>query len=99
MLRTHAQIYGGGTFNINPGRIKRVPILDASLLTHQQREALRQSYLQYLSDENHSRLPIDDLVYDILELSTQKRQKINETLKDLLQLAISAKKVHKATND
>ncbi len=97
MLRTHAQIYGGGTFNINPGRIKNVPMLNATHLTFQQQEALKQSYLQYLSDEAHSRLPIDDLVYDILELSTQKRQKINETLKELLQLAITSKKVHKAT--
>ena len=97
MLRTHAQIYGGGTFNINPGRIKSVPMLNAALLTYQQREALKQAYMQYIADETHSRLPIDDLVYEILRLDTQKRQKINKTLKDLLQLTISSKKVHKVT--
>ncbi|HYT44617.1 MAG TPA: hypothetical protein VEP90_19965, partial [Methylomirabilota bacterium] len=97
MLRTHAQIYGGGTFNINPGRIKSVPMLNVALLSYQQREALRQSYLQYLADETHNRLPIDDLVYEILELDTSKRQEINETLRDLLLLAISSKREHKVT--
>ncbi len=95
MLRAHAQIYGGGTFNINPGRIKSVPVLNVAPLTYQQRAALKHSYQQYLSDETHSRSLIDDLVYEILELDATKRQRINETLKDLQQLAVSSKQVHK----
>lgn len=95
MLRAHAQIYGGGTFNINPGRIKSVPVLNIALLTYQQQEALKQSYQQYLSDETHSSSSIDDLIYEILELDTTKRQRINETLKDLRQLAVSSKQVTK----
>jgi adenine-specific DNA-methyltransferase len=92
MLRTHAQIYGGGTFNINPGRIKSVPMLNVALLTYQQREALKQSYQQYLSDETHSRSSIDHVIYDILGLSISHQHRIRIILEDLLLLATSTKK-------
>lgn len=51
-------------------------MLNAALLTYEQKEELKQSYLQYLLDKTHSQLPIDELVYDILELGTPKRQKL-----------------------
>ncbi len=93
MLRTHAQIYGGGTFNINPGRIKSVPILNAAHLTCQQQEALKQSYLQYLSNEDHDRSGIDDIIYEILGFDSAHQHALNKTLKELLLLTTSSRKI------
>lgn len=92
MLRAHAQVYGGGTFNINPGQIKNIPVINVSLLSKPQQEALKQAYLQYLADEAHNRASIDKIVYEILNIDEIGQRKINKTLEDLVLLAVSAKK-------
>jgi len=92
MLRAHAQVYGGGTYNINPGQIKKVPILNANLLTADQKVDLKQAYTQYLLDTNHSRAVIDDAVCKILEFDAGKCHQLAETLEDLLQIATDSKK-------
>jgi hypothetical protein len=92
MLRAHAQVYGGGTYNINPGQIKQVPILNVNLLTSQQRKELKRTYLEYLADKNHNRSRIDAVVYRILELNEAKQRKLAEVLNDLLLIATSSKK-------
>lgn len=93
MLRVNAQIYGGGTFNINPGRIKNVSILNPLLISKQQQEELKQSYLQYVSDKAHNRSEIDNTVYRILGLNKSTQQRIAEILEDLLLLATSSKRL------
>ncbi len=92
MLRIHAQVYGGGTYNIGPGQIKNVPVLNVGLLTSQQKEALKQSYSQYLSDKKHDRSVIDTVICQILGYGDRERLKLREVLDDLLLIAISAKK-------
>jgi len=93
MLRTHAQVYGGGTFNINPGQIRKVPFLNIGFLTDHQKSRLKQSYLQYLSDNKHSRTAIDEVIYDILGFNSFQQQAMLKILAELLQLATSSKKV------
>ena len=44
MLRNHAQVYGGGTYNINPGQIKKVPMVNVTALSGTQKENLKQAY-------------------------------------------------------
>ena len=91
MLRMHAQVYGGGTYNINPGEIKKVPILDVTQLTNIQKNSLIHAYRQYLSDPEYDRSPIDDVIYEILGFDIDTRQKITEALQDLIIIATSAK--------
>lgn len=91
MLRMHAQAYGGGTYNINPGQIKKVPILDANQLTEHQKELLICAYWQYLNDPEYDRSPIDDVIYEILDLDIDTRQQFVEALQDLIIIATSAK--------
>lgn len=91
MLRIHAQVYGGGTYNIGPGQIRNVPILNAGLLTGLQREALKQSYLQYLSEKKRDRSVIDAVVCNILGYDDREQLKLGEILKDLLLLATPAR--------
>jgi hypothetical protein len=92
MARTHAQVYGGGTYNINPGQIKKVPILNADLLTVEQKKELRQAYLWYLTDKNHHRSGIDAVVYKILGFDAAMQHRLSDTLEDLLLIATSSKK-------
>lgn len=91
LLRAYAQIYGGGTFNLNPGQAKEVPVLDVSLLSVRQKRDLKQAYLEYLSDEQNDRSSIDDAVYEILEFDEAMRIRIESTLADLVSLALTSK--------
>ncbi|MCP4373245.1 MAG: N-6 DNA methylase [Deltaproteobacteria bacterium] len=91
MLRMYAQVYGGGTYNIRPGQVKMVSMLDVTQLTNAQKNNLVQAYRQYLADESYDRFPINHAVYDILGFNTEMRQKMDETLKDLISIATSAK--------
>ncbi len=98
MLRTHAQIYGGGTFNINPGQIKKVPILNVALLTTRQKEELKQAYLVYIVNPTYDRKNIDNIIYEILGLSYSKQKIMKEVLEDLLVIATSSSNKRNSTN-
>jgi hypothetical protein len=91
MLRTHAQVYGGGTYNINPGEIKKVPILNVGLLKENQKEELKQVYLRYLADKSHDRKVIDDAIYKIIGFDTDMQQRLQNVLADLLLISTSSK--------
>lgn len=94
MLRAHAQVYGGGTYNINPGQIKKVPILNVNLLRTRQKEDLEQAYTQYLSDVDHDRSGIDEVVCKILGFDASKHHQLDDVLEDLRQIATNSKKIH-----
>lgn len=92
MLRMYAQVYGGGTYNINPGQIKKVPILDVVRLTSAQKRSLAQAYRQYLTDETHNRFEIDMAVYEILGFNADTQKRLTDVLEDLIVIATSSKK-------
>jgi methylase of polypeptide subunit release factors len=94
MLRAHAQIYGGGTYNTKPGQIKKVPIMDVRQLTTGQKDELQQAYLEYLATGGLDRTTIDTVISDILDLGRDRRQKLGTVLQDLLQMATDTKKSH-----
>jgi hypothetical protein len=91
MLRSSAQIYGAGTYNIAPGQIKKVPIINVEKLTAEEREQLKRAYQQYVADEKHDRAVIDKVVYEILDFDSQTQQTLKEVLDDMHLLATSAK--------
>jgi hypothetical protein len=91
MLRLQAQVYGGGTYNINPGQIKKALLLDVTQLTIEQKNSLTQAYRQYLADSSHSRTPINKVIYQILEFDIEMQHKLNEVLEDLVLIATSSK--------
>jgi hypothetical protein len=98
MLRVHAQVYGGGTYNINPGQIKNVPMLNVNLLANEDKKDLKQAYLQYLKDKSRDRSMIDVIIYRIFGFDKSKRQKLKEVLEDLHLIATSSKKVDFSAN-
>ncbi len=91
MLRSCAQVYGGGTYNLAPGKIKQVPMLNVKKLTAQQRKQLKSAHANYLADSNHDRACIDRVIFDILGFNTDMQDKLREALRDMHTLATSAK--------
>lgn len=87
MLRAHAQLYGGGTFNVSPGEIKKVPLVDVRQLSTRQKSALQQAYRAYIADGNRSRAGIDKLVYKYVGFSPAQVEAVREALADLVGLA------------
>ena len=90
-LRMCAQVYGGGTYNINPGPVKEVPILDVRQLTDEQKTQLVQAYRQYLDDENFNRSCVNQVVYNIFGFDEKTRLKLGEVVDDLVLIATSSK--------
>lgn len=85
-LRSQAQLYGGGAYNISPGKIGETPVLNLGLLTDRKKMALKEAYLTYLADPLHDRSIVDREVYNILGLSADARQRLNSALTDLVGL-------------
>lgn len=92
MLRAHSQLYGGGMYNISPGYIGDIPILNVKLLSGQERRALKDAYLTYVAHTDHDRSVIDSALYDALGLSRVKRRIVVRALSDLVALATSSAK-------
>ena len=91
LLRAYAQVYGGGTFNLNPGQVKEVPVPNVSLLSEGQKRDLKQAYVKYLSDERNDRSAIDSVVFGILDFDEAMKGRIKSTLEDLILLALTSK--------
>lgn len=91
LFRCHAQVYGGGTYNMNSGEIKKLPILNASCLDEKQREMLIQAYEDFTSDPDLNRDPIDTAIASVLELSSDMVNRIIETKWDLIEIATATK--------
>lgn len=92
LLRAHAQVYGGGTYNIKPGKIKTVPILNVELLAEAQKDEIKQAYFQYLENELHDRTVIDKVIYEILGFNITMQRRLKDSLEDLLVIATSSRK-------
>ncbi len=92
MLRAYAQVYGGGTYNVNPGQIRKIPILGAHLIAAPQRELLKQTYRGYLASANHDRSEIDKTIFEILGLSHDVQGQVTKLVDDLITIATATKK-------
>lgn len=96
LLRATAQLYGGGTYNVSPGKIGDLPVPDVTRFTQLQRETIKDAYLTYLSDKQHDRGPIDRTLFDILGFSPNTNQELRSALQDLIALGQSPKRLVKA---
>lgn len=91
LFRCHAQVYGGGTYNMNSGEVKNLPIIDATCLSEEQRHMLIKSYEEFISDPKLDRSPIDVAVSSILGLDQATIERIKETKLDLIEIATATK--------
>lgn len=91
IFRCHAQVYGGGTYNMNSGAVKNVPIINASLLTADQCSRLSHSYKEFIEDPKLSKKPIDDVIASILRFDQDTTKQVEETRLDLIEIATATK--------
>lgn len=97
MLRAFAQVYGGGTYNINPGQIKKVPILNPNMIAQSERDALILAYREYLAHPDFDRSGIDKVMFTSLGLSIERQGQLVEAVEELITIATSTKQKHSET--
>lgn len=84
LFRSHAQLYGGGAFNLNAGQFPHVPTLNIPSLSPLQRAELIEAYRIYVRTKGAGRAAIDAAVSQIIDLPTAA---IEESLSELLERA------------
>lgn len=84
LFRSHAQLYGGGAFNLNAGQFPHVPTLNFPSLSQLQRAELIDAYRIYVRTKGAGRVAIDAAVSRIVDIPTAA---IEESLHELLERA------------
>lgn len=92
MLRARSQVYGGGSYNMNPGVIRSVPILYAERLSQDDKSRLVLAYRQFLSEAKNDRTGIDSAIAGVLELEASTQEKLTKSITDMRLVAASSKK-------
>jgi len=87
MFRLHAQVYGGGVFNLNPGAVKRVPTVDIRQLGNTERRRLETAYGLFAKQGPDARNLLDNAVFEILGLGEKTRKQLLRALHDIRMIA------------
>lgn len=98
-LRVQAQLYGGGTFNINPGPVKQVPVLAPAKLTAKQQRALTEAYQRFIDDPRHDVTVVNNAVFDVLGFDDSLRCEVLAVLEDLRHAGLTAKILQRTRHD
>ena len=91
MFRMHAQVYGGGVFNLNPGPVRRVPTLDIRSLDKTERDSLQEAYAVFIEGCPGAKHVLDDAVLEILGLDEKTRGELLRALEEIRALAPKSK--------
>jgi hypothetical protein len=67
-IRVSAHVYGGGVYNLNPGSIDEVPIVDVRQLSGPILRRLAEAYKHFLRSNGQDRAGLDTVVLDALSL-------------------------------
>ncbi len=70
LFRAHAHRYGGGVYNLNPGDIRSVPVLNILKLSENERRQLATAYESFLFSEGRDRQALDQVIASVLGLET-----------------------------
>lgn len=91
-IRSQSQLYGGGAYNISPGKIGKIFILDATKLDQRQKRQLNKAYQIFVYSDTNDRFAIDLIVYHIIGFDAIQRYKVEQSLRELRELSTSSKK-------
>lgn len=91
MFRTHAQVYGGGVFNLNPGPVRRVPTVDIRLLGKTERTRLERAYSFFIEQGPDARQQLDNTVFEILGLGEKACRQLLRALQEIRMIAPRSK--------
>lgn len=91
-IRADSQLYGGGAYTVSPRRLRQISVIDISALNDQQKQNLRAAYRKYVASRPYNRGIIDAAIYDILNLDSETRANIAQSLNALVRLSAATKK-------
>lgn len=67
-LRVSAHVYGGGVYNLSPGSVGEVPVVDVRQLSAERQDQLTSAYRGFLQSKGKDRGALDTVVLDVLGL-------------------------------
>ncbi len=82
-FRVNAHLYGGGVYNLNPGDIGAVPVLDVRHLDSTSVKILRMAYAGFVRSSGLDHPGLDSAVSRVLRIPTGIQQTLHETLHEL----------------
>ncbi len=82
-FRVNAHLYGGGVYNLNPGDVGAVPVLDVRHLDSRSVKVLRAAYEEFARGSAPDRARLDTAVSRVLRISSGLQQTLYETLHEL----------------
>jgi hypothetical protein len=92
LLRSHSFQYGGGVFNLNPGPVRDIPVLNAGALPAVGLAELAGAWIAFVADYagGDARHALDRKVGDVLDLSSSLQQRVADGLTLLVNLTRTA---------
>ncbi len=82
-LRVNSHLYGGGVYNLNPGDVGAVPVLDVRHLDSQSVKLLRTAYEGFARSSNPDRSILDTTLSRILRIPSGLWENLDEALLEL----------------
>jgi adenine-specific DNA-methyltransferase len=79
-VRASAHVYGGGVYNLSPGSIGEVPVIDVRRLSADACQRLESVYRQFLFSQGKDRVALDTAVCEIIGLSAEFRDTLRAAL-------------------
>jgi methylase of polypeptide subunit release factors len=96
IVRSHAFQYGGGVFNLNPGPVRDLPVIDPAQLSTRQRNQLVDVWTHFVEEfgADSARANLDTAVGEVLALSGGTRRRVSDALALLVGMAPAATHTH-----
>ncbi len=82
-FRVNAHLYGGGVYNLNPGDVGAVPVLDVRHLDSKSVKILRAAYEKFARGSSLDRASLDSTLSRVLRIPPGLQQTLHETLHEL----------------
>jgi hypothetical protein len=86
-VRVSAHVYGGGVYNLSPGSIGEVPIVDVRQLSAERVLQLEHAYKQFLLAGGTERMALDTVVLEALGLPPTFLDTLHTTLESMQRLS------------
>jgi adenine-specific DNA-methyltransferase len=97
LLRSHSFQYGGGVFNLNPGPVRDVPVLDTGRLPAIDMAELAGAWVAFTTayGSGGERAALDRSVGNVLALSAPLQQRVVAALGSLVELTRTANRTYR----
>lgn len=82
-MRVNAHVYGGGVYNLNPGSLDAMPVIDVRALSPTALRRLEEAYTLFVLSKGKQRNALDEAVLDSIGLSQSFLAVLHDALRHL----------------